>query len=123
MKRWAAYMALAAGLFGAGCTEDTDTLCRRLDCDVPRDQVAAVATAVRTGNTDVIPALIEMLRSEDEGVRFSAEAGLRRLTGEYYGVYRATTEEERAERIALWEAWWEREGRARYAPGAEDEGS
>ena len=108
-------LALAAGLAG-GCAYDHQAIVARLEANDPRDQAAAMAEAVRAADKATIPVLIELLESEDEGVRFMAAAALRRFTGDDKG-FQFAKESDRPQIVAQWRRWWEVEG-AKIAPGA-----
>ncbi len=56
-----------------------------------------------------MPYLIDLLEAEDDGVRWCAAAGLQRLTDKDFGFHRATTDQERADVVARWRAWWAEE--------------
>jgi HEAT repeat protein len=108
-------LALAAGL-SAGCLYDHQAIVARLEANDPRDQASAMAEAVRAGDKATIPVLIELLESEDEGVRFMSAAALRRFTGDDKG-FQFAKESDRPRIVAQWRRWWEAEG-AKIAPGA-----
>jgi len=107
--RTAALLA-AAVLLLAGCVPDRETMQRRLREDNPRMQTATIAQVVRAGDRTLVPELINLLESEDEGVRFVAAAALHKLTGQNFGFHFATTAEERQQIIGRWRTWWEAQG-------------
>jgi len=124
-------LALAAGL-SAGCAYDHQAIVARLEAGDPwpntagraeavragdpQDKAAAIAEAVRAGDKATIPVLIELLESEDEGVRFMSAAALRRFTGDDKG-FQFAKESDRPRIVAQWQRWWEAEG-TKIAPGA-----
>ena len=101
-----------AGILVAGCVGDREAVVRRLREDDPRTQVAAIAQVARAGDRTLAGELINLLESEDEGVRFMAASALHKLTGKDLGFHFANTPAERARIVAEWRAWWEAEGRA-----------
>jgi hypothetical protein len=101
-----------AGILVAGCVGDREAVVRRLREDDPRTQVATIAQVVRAGDRTFVPELIDLLESEDEGVRFMAASALHKLTGKDLGFHFANTPAERARIVAEWRTWWEDEGRA-----------
>ena len=82
---------------------------RRLREDNPRTQVATIAQVVRADDRTMAGELVNLLESEDEGVRFMAASALHKLTGKDLGFHFANTPAERACIIAEWRAWWEEE--------------
>lgn len=101
-----------AGILFAGCVGDREAVVRRLREDDPRTQVATIAQVVRVGDRTMAGELVNLLESEDEGVRFMAASALHKLTGKDLGFHFANTPAERARIVAEWRAWWEDEGRA-----------
>jgi len=110
-KKWLLILALA-GLGMAGCAPGREETIRRLRTDNPRVQVATIAQVVRAGDRTMAGELINLLESEDEGVRFVAASALHRLTGKDLGFHFARTEEERARIVSEWRTWWEKESQA-----------
>jgi len=98
-----------AGILVAGCVGDREATVRRLREDNPRTQVATIAQVARAGDRTFVPELLNLLESEDEGVRFLAASALHKLTGKNLGFHFANTPEERARIVAEWRAWWEEE--------------
>ena len=96
-----------AGILVAGCVGDREAVVRRLREDNPRVQVDAIYQVVRADDRTMVPELINLLESEDEGVRFLAASALHKLTGKDLGFHFANTPEERARIIGQWRAWWE----------------
>ncbi|HUX02308.1 MAG: HEAT repeat domain-containing protein [Phycisphaerae bacterium] len=101
---------LAAALALAGCMPDRETTLRRLREDNPRVQVNTIYQVVRADDRTLVPELITLLESEDEGVRFFAASALHKLTGRDFGFHRARSSAERERIIGQWRAWWESEG-------------
>ena len=99
---------LLAGLAG-GCALGREATLQRLRTDNPRVQTEAIADVVRDNDRSMTGELIDLLESQDEGVRFMAAAGLRRLTGKDLGFQRADAEKRKAI-VAEYRAWWAQEG-------------
>ena len=111
MRQPSALLASVAALvWVSGCVGGRATLAERLQADSPRVQVEAIAEVVRTSDRRHIGDLIDLLESDDEGVRFTASAALRRLTGQDFGMLFARTDEERAIGVARWRQWWRAQG-------------
>jgi hypothetical protein len=98
-----------AGILVAGCVGDREAVVRRLREDNPRTQVATIAQVARSGDRTMAPELVNLLESEDEGVRFMAASALHKLTGKDLGFHFANTPAERARIVAEWRTWWEEE--------------
>ena len=101
----------ASGIFlvilsalAAGCACRELTL-ERLRTDNPRVQAATIAEVARAGDPSMVPELINLLESQDEGVRFMAAAGLHQLTGQNFGCQFAKPGERQA-LVAKWRQWW-----------------
>jgi HEAT repeat protein len=84
----------------------------QLRTDNPRVQAAAVAETVRAGDRSMVPELINLLDSQDEGVRFMAATGLHQLTGQDFGAHFARPEDRQA-MVAKWRKWWEEQPQAK----------
>ncbi len=97
-------VALVLSVLAAGCL-DREAAVKQLRTDDPRAQAATIARIVRENDATLAGELIELLESEDEGVRFMAATGLHKLTGTDRGFHFATPEE-RKKIIAGWRAWW-----------------
>ncbi|KPJ75963.1 MAG: hypothetical protein AMS14_02730 [Planctomycetes bacterium DG_20] len=97
-------VALALSLSAVGCL-DREAVVKQLRTDDPRMQAAAIARIVRAYDATLAGELIELLESEDEGVRFMAATALHKLTGRKTNFHFATPEE-RKKIIAGWRAWW-----------------
>lgn len=95
-----------AALAAAGCAYDHQAAVARLRENNPRVQTAAIGDVVAAGDRAMIPELINLLESEDEGVRFMAAAALRRMTGQDFG-FQFAKQGERGPIIAKWRRWWE----------------
>ena len=108
-----------AGILFAGCVGDREAVVRRLREDDPRTQVATIAQVARSGDRTMAGELINLLESEDEGVRFMAASALHKLTGKDPGFHFANTPAERARIVAEWRAWWEEEEAQRGTQNAE----
>jgi len=107
------------GILVAGCVGDREAVVRRLREDDPRTQVATIAQVARSGDRTMAGELINLLESEDEGVRFMAASALHKLTGKDLGFHFANTPAERARIVAEWRAWWEDEETQRGTRNAE----
>ncbi|HUU91321.1 MAG TPA: hypothetical protein VM238_08940 [Phycisphaerae bacterium] len=97
-------VALVLWVPAAGCL-DRKAAVKQLQTDDPREQTATIARIVRANDATLAGELIELLESEDEGVRFMAATALHKLTGTNRGFHFATPEE-RKKIIAGWRAWW-----------------
>jgi len=104
-----AVLVLAAGL--AGCAAGRNETLLRLRTDNPRVQAAAIAEVVRAKDLSMAGELVNLLESQDEGVRFMAAAGLHKLTGRDPGFHFADAEKRQAI-VAEWRAWWAKESAA-----------
>jgi hypothetical protein len=112
------WWTLLLALMLAGCYDRADAL-RRLRTGEPRVQTEAIAQVVRAEDKALVGELIELLGSTDEGVRFMAAAGLRRLTGIDRG-FQTAPPEQRGAIIEQWRQWWHAQpGRADAPPPAE----
>jgi len=98
-------VALAVSILAAGCL-DHEAAVRQLRTDNPRMQTATIARIVQADDATLAGELIELLESEDEGVRFMAAAALHKLTHTDRGFHFATPEE-REKIVAAWRTWWE----------------
>ena len=100
--------ALLAAL-AAGCANDRPRPLEPSD-DLfdpnPTRRVQAVAEVRRTGATDHVPTLIELLDDEDESVRLMAGTALRDLTGRDSGYRPYATPAERRLQVEEWRRWW-----------------
>lgn len=101
-------IAVAVSVLAVGCLS-REVAVQRLHDDNPRVQAATIARVVREGDRSMAGDLIDLLESDDEGVRFMAAAGLHRLTGRQTNFHFAK-EAERQRIIAEWRQWWEAEG-------------
>jgi len=99
----------------AGCAYDHTAALTRLRENNPRVQTATMYEVEAAGDQSMIPELINLLESEDEGVRFMAAATLHRLTGQHFG-FQFARENERGEIIAKWRTWWETHPAAAPSP-------
>ena len=95
-----------------GCGPSRQATLARLRADNPRDQVAAIAQVVRARDKTMAGELINLLESEDEGVRFMAASALHQLTGKDFGFHFATKPQERAAAVQKWRQWWQSDGHA-----------
>lgn len=102
---WRALVILAALLAAVGCGPDRRTRLRRLREHNPAVQVAEIARVIREGDRSVLGELIDLMGSNDEGVRFMAAAGVSRLLGRDLGVHFAD-EAERRLIVADLQQWW-----------------
>jgi hypothetical protein len=68
----------------------------------------------RNGGRHRIEWLIDALMHEQPSLRRAAGDELKLLTKEYFGYYDDLPKRERERAQALYRAWWDREGRARF---------
>ncbi|MHC4661551.1 MAG: HEAT repeat domain-containing protein [Planctomycetota bacterium] len=73
-----------------------------------RTRAACARGLFRHGTVGSISALINALGDKLSGVRESADAVLRRLTGLDMGFDPVAPDEERKKKIAAWKSWWDR---------------
>jgi hypothetical protein len=97
-------VALAVSILAAGCVRH-DAAVKQLRADNPRMQTAMIARIVQANDATLAGELIELLESEDEGVRFMAATALHKLTATDRGFHFASPEE-RKKIVAAWRAWW-----------------
>ena len=76
----------------AGCAAGRNETLLHLRTDNPRVQAAAIAEVVRAKDLSMAGELVNLLESQDEGVRFMAAAGLHKLTGRDPGFHFADAE-------------------------------
>jgi len=107
-----------AALAAAGCAYDHHAALGRLRANNPREQTAAIGEVVAADDRAMIPKLFDLLKSEDEGVRFMASAALHRMTGQDFG-FQFAKEGERGAIIAKWRRWWEAQGGPSAEAGAQ----
>jgi len=112
-------VALVLSVLAAGCL-DREAAVKRLRTDDPRIQAATIARIVRENDATMAGELIDLLESEDEGVRFMAATGLHKLTGTDRGFHFAN-QEKRKQIVAEWRSWWQAAGGA-PAPANEEAG-
>jgi len=79
----------------------------------PARRVQAVSHVRRTGATDHVPTLIELLDDEDEGVRMLAGSTLVDLTGRDSGYRPYLDPGERRAQVEDWRRWWAARGAAK----------
>lgn len=97
-----------AALAVVGCVYDRKGALVRLREDNPRVQTSAIHEVEAAGDRTMIPELLDLLGSEDEGVRFMAAAALHQMTGQDFG-FQFAKEADRPRVIAKWRRWWEAE--------------
>jgi hypothetical protein len=86
------------------------TLIARLsDDDAEMRRAAALAGAIKDDRT-IIPHLIALLEDHDASVARASHAALKSLSGKDFGPPAGTAPKARAEAVAAWKAWWEKEG-------------
>lgn len=73
----------------------------------PAERTAAIGETLREKDRSDIPELIEMLGSEDPGVRMLAAGALEQLTGETMGYEYSASEADRESAIERWVEWWQ----------------
>jgi HEAT repeat protein len=79
-----------------------------LDSPEPSKQLVAIARAAREEDPAAVPALIEMLDSEDAAVRLAAIRTLERIEHQSLGYDHAAPEAERRAKAAEWVDWYRR---------------
>jgi hypothetical protein len=111
--RRASRIRSAAGLLLAvlatGCANDRPRPIKPSD-DLfdpnPSRRVQAVTQVRRTGASEHVSTLIELLDDEDETVRLMAGTALRDLTGRDSGYLPYATPAERRLQVEAWRRWW-----------------
>ncbi len=98
------------GCGGAPRPRETPDLLAYLESPVPSERAWAVSEICRTRDASGLPAMVEMLRDEDGGIRVMASGGLREWTGQDHGYRPFAPEAEREAAIKRWEAWLEAGG-------------
>ena len=66
----------------------------------------ALGVLARAGEKGVIDAMLKLLDHEDGDIRYAAEYGLRRWTGERFGYRSEGDKTRRVEAAGKWRAWW-----------------
>ena len=112
-------VALVLSVLATGCL-DREAAVKRLQTGDPRIQATTIARIVRENDATMAGELIDLLESEDEGVRFMAATGLHKLTGTDRGFHFAK-EEKRKQIVAEWRSWWQAAGGG-PAPANEEAG-
>jgi len=112
-------VALVLSVLAAGCL-DREAAVKRLQADHPRVQSDTIAAVANARDRSMIGELINLLESEDEGVRFMAATGLHKLTGTDRGFHFAN-QEKRKQIVAEWRSWWQAAGGG-PAPANEEAG-
>jgi hypothetical protein len=75
-------------------------------------QAAAQACALQRRRAHV-PALIGLLRDDDEDVAQAAHRALRSLTGRDFGPAAGALESQRDRAVAAWRAWWDKQSKGK----------
>lgn len=68
----------------------------------PAARIRAIVEVANEGKTSAVPALVDRLEDEDEGVRFYAIEALKRLTGEDMGYRYYESAYERRPAVERW---------------------
>jgi len=111
--RWMTALVIGLSVLSvAGCPLGREATVAQLRADNPRVQCDTIAQVARDNDKTMVPELIDLMDSPDEGVRFVADAGLHRLTGKSFGRPCEKDPEKRAASVKQWRQWWETEGRA-----------
>ena len=101
-SRLALLMLTLAAAFG-GC--DAPPIKPVLTDDDPSVKIPAIELAVQQKDLSAIPVLIKSLDSDDPAIRFYADDGLRKLTGQDFGFVYYADEQVRQPAVARWQAW------------------
>ena len=80
----------------------------------PTEKIPAIKIAVRNKDLSVLPMLVKDLDSDDPAVRFYADDGLQKLTGENFGYLYYADEKSRQPAEEQWKSWLA----GHYPPGA-----
>jgi len=71
----------------------------------PDQLIPAIKAGVAAKDRQIIPYLVQDLRSDDSAVRFYAIDGLRRLTGQDLGYVYYAEEDDRKAAAGRWDRW------------------
>jgi hypothetical protein len=115
MKRTIAVAVVVFSALAAGCGPSREETLKQLRTDDPRVQTDTIARVALAGDKSMAGELINLLDSEDEGVRFMAAVGLHRLTGKGSGIIFITEPGKRAACVREWREWWQAEQQASAA--------
>lgn len=96
-----------------GCTPDLPTGFDSLD---PHERAEAIVRSAEAGDSSAVPKLIELLDSDDPGIRLLAIQALERMTGQRFGYDYAAPEAQRRESVARWVEWQKRRTGAAGSP-------
>jgi hypothetical protein len=75
--------------------------------DDPSVKIPAIELAVQQKDRSALPVLIKALDSDDPAIRFYANDGLQKLTGQDFGFVYYEDEQVRRPAVARWRAWFE----------------
>ncbi len=76
--------------------------------DIGPELSRAIDTTAAVGDKRVVAALIKLLRYPQLDVRYEAEYGLRRITGQCFGYSAYADLEQRTSAAAKWKNWWKK---------------
>src|SRR5438105_3523885 len=86
-----------------GCSEPRGPV--SVKSDDPTLKIPAIKQDVRTRDTKDVAQLVTDLDDEDPAVRFYAQQGLHRLTGEDFGYHSYDDAEKRRPAVERWQNW------------------
>ena len=104
-RRWAVALALWVLASTPGCKVGPRDF-RSLANAAPHVRSRAATMGDGLPESVAVPALIDRLNDPDEVVQLSANASLKRRTGQDFGFKPWSNPAERAESIRRWESWW-----------------
>lgn len=102
-----------------------ETLQDLLGSSRPQLALESAVALLSWGDRSAAGGLIELLSSDDQGIRYRAEYALRRVLGPTFDFNAYAAAEERARSAEAWRTWWAEEGAAGRelpAPSPEEEG-
>lgn len=76
--------------------------------NISRELNPAIDTLAAGGDKKIAAMLIELLNYPKHSIRYTAEYGLRRITGENFGYNSYDDPDERAKAVKKWRQWWEK---------------
>jgi hypothetical protein len=98
-----ALLILAIASACGGC--DAPPIRPVLTDDDPSVKIPAIELAVQQKDRSAIPVLIKALDSDDPAIRFYANDGLKKLTGQDLGFVYYADEQARQPAVARWQDW------------------
>ena len=95
-------LAGATSVLMLSCTPQTQR--EAMEAYAPADRIRAVESAAKSGDMDLVPALVDRLDDEEVAVRMAAIEALERLTGKTLGYVPWAPFTERRTAVEAWRA-------------------